>query len=87
MGGFIVGLILGGILAATGLPVMTLGLGVYLPFFLSSGAAVGASLKFVVSKTKLLPKSKVDGFVSGLLGGESLVGVLIALIGLVSFIR
>lgn len=87
MGGFIGGLAVGGILAAAGLPVMTLGLGVYLPFFLSSGAALGASLNFVVSKTKLLPKSKVDGFVSGLLGGESLVGVLIALIGLISFIR
>ncbi|WP_028264091.1 OPT/YSL family transporter [Atopobium fossor] len=84
---FIAGLGIGGILAACGLPVMTLGLGVYLPFYMSCGAAIGATLKFVLEKTGKLQNSKADSTVSGILGGESLVGVLIALVALFSFMR
>lgn len=84
---FMAGLALGGILAAGGLPVMTLGLGVYLPFFMSCGAALGAAIKFILDKTNKLHGSKADSVVSGILGGESLVGVLIALFALFSFIR
>ena len=84
---FIAGLGIGGVLAGCGLPVMTLGLGVYLPFFMSCSAALGAAIKFVLEKTNKLQDSKADTIVSGVLGGESLVGVLIALCALASFIH
>jgi uncharacterized oligopeptide transporter (OPT) family protein len=64
------------------LPVMTLGLGVYLPFYLSATAFLGGALKFVVEKAAPEWDKKGTGMIiaSGLLGGEAVVGVIIALI-------
>ncbi len=79
---FIIGLVAGAVLYFCGLPVMTLGLGIYLPFYLSLTAAVGGLLKFILDRAA----SKLDAdntgtiIASGLLGGESVVGVVIALI-------
>jgi uncharacterized oligopeptide transporter (OPT) family protein len=87
---FVIGLIAGCVMAIVGLPVMTLGLGVYLPFYLSSGAAVGAIVRAVFEKknkktngvAKAAKESRMQAVASGMLGGESLVGVLVALIAL-----
>ncbi|MBY4796839.1 OPT/YSL family transporter [Collinsella sp. AGMB00827] len=84
---FFVGGILGGILLhVLGLPAIMFGLGVYLPFFFTLTMFVGASAKFIydrvmVSRGKARRESDEAGivFASGLLGGESIVGVLIAL--------
>ncbi|MFR2965198.1 MAG: OPT/YSL family transporter [Anaerovoracaceae bacterium] len=58
-----------------------MGLGVYLPFYLSATAAVGGAIRFVADK--LAPKFEAEGrgtiIASGLLGGESIVGVVIAM--------
>jgi uncharacterized oligopeptide transporter (OPT) family protein len=58
-----------------------LGLGVYLPFYLSATAAIGGAIRFIVDK--VVPKFEEDGkgtiIASGLLGGESIVGVFIAM--------
>ena len=88
MQGFIAGLIIGCILACLKLPVMTLGLGVYLPFCLSAGAGVGALIKLIFDKinskktdeAKLESQACQQAVASGVLGGESLVGVICALI-------
>lgn len=81
MPAFIAGLIIATILYCINFPVITLGLGVYLPFYLSATAAIGGALRFVVDK--IWPKFEADSkgtiIASGLLGGESIVGVIIAM--------
>jgi uncharacterized oligopeptide transporter (OPT) family protein len=79
---FLIGLVLGCLLYVINFPVMTLGLGVYLPFYLSATAFLGGALKFIVQKAAPKWDQKGDGMIiaSGLLGGEAVVGVIIALI-------
>ena len=94
---FVIGLIAGFILHCLKLPSMLIGLGIYLPFYMSFTAFLGAMAKVIYDacckarrKKKTLAetedaeyKKKQDetGLVvaSGLLGGESIVGVLVAL--------
>lgn len=79
---FIVGLVIAVILYFINFPVMTLGLGVYLPFYLSATAFIGGALKLVVQKAAFKWDEGGNGLIvaSGLLGGEAVVGVVIALI-------
>lgn len=79
---FIIGLVAGVILYIINFPVMTLGLGIYLPFYLSATAFIGAILKFFVQKFAPEWDKKGTGLIiaSGLLGGEAVIGVVIALI-------
>ncbi len=83
---FVIGLILAAILYIIGLPAMTLGLGVYLPFYLSATAFIGAILRVILDKFAPNFEKKGTGSViaSGALGGEAVVGVIIALITAVS---
>jgi uncharacterized oligopeptide transporter (OPT) family protein len=78
---FLIGLVAAVILYVINFPVMTLGLGVYLPFYLSATAFVGGLVRFIVMKA--FPKYEERGtgsiIASGLLGGEAVVGVIIAL--------
>lgn len=92
---FAVGLIGGCALYFTGLPVMMLGLGIYLPFYMSFTAFLGAMVKVAfdaIGRAKLKnlsPERKAEAMkkqgetgliiASGLLGGESVVGVIIAI--------
>ena len=78
---FVIGLVAATVLYCLNFPVITLGLGVYLPFYMSATAAVGGAVRFVVDR--FLPSFEKDGkgtiIASGLLGGESIVGVIIAI--------
>jgi uncharacterized oligopeptide transporter (OPT) family protein len=78
---FLIGLVAAVVLYVINFPVMTLGLGVYLPFYLSATAFVGGLVRFIVMKA--FPKYEERGtgniIASGLLGGEAVVGVIIAL--------
>lgn len=94
---FVVGLIAGFVLHWLKLPSMLIGLGIYLPFYMSFTAFLGAMAKLVYdaickARRKKLALSDSDnaqkeqaqnetGLVvaSGLLGGESIVGVIVAL--------
>lgn len=82
MTSFLIGLVLGCVLYCANFPVMTLGLGVYLPFYLSATAFLGGALKFILEKAAPDWDKKGTGLIiaSGLLGGEAVVGVIIALI-------
>ncbi|MBK5246734.1 MAG: OPT/YSL family transporter [Peptostreptococcaceae bacterium] len=82
MTSFIIGLIAGCVLYILNFPVMTLGLGVYLPFYLSLTAFIGGALKFLVQKFAPQFDKGGNGMViaAGLLGGEAVIGVIIALI-------
>ena len=84
---FVLGLVGGIVLYCLGLPSMMIGLGVYLPFYMSLSAPLGALVKLAydrlfkgASDTGELSHDDTGIIVaSGLLGGESIVGVLIAL--------
>lgn len=82
MPAFIIGLVAAVILYCVNFPVITLGLGVYLPFYLSATAFIGGVLRFIADR--FVPKFEADGkgtiIASGLLGGESIAGVIIAMV-------
>lgn len=87
---FALGLVGGTLLYCAGVPAMMLGLGVYLPFYMSLTTGVGALARVAFDRVR---KARVarDGeaaakeldeagavVASGVLGGESIVGVIIA---------
>lgn len=82
MTGFIIGLILGAVLYVVNVPVMTLGIGIYLPMFISITVAVGGLLRFIVNRVAPDFAKKDTGTIiaAGLLGGEGITGVVIAII-------
>ncbi|MBQ1251675.1 MAG: OPT/YSL family transporter [Firmicutes bacterium] len=88
MPAFIIGLVIGGVLYCLKVPVMTLGLGIYLPFYLSFTAFLGGAVKFIIDLAVKArhkdneEKQNGNGLIiaSGLLGGEAIAGVVIALI-------
>ncbi|MCD8300694.1 MAG: OPT/YSL family transporter [Clostridiales bacterium] len=65
-----------------------LGLGIYLPFYLSFTGFVGGALRFVVQKAapKFSEKSTGTVVASGLLAGEGFIGVVIAIIQAISIL-
>lgn len=83
---FALGLGAGFVLYLLGVSSMMLGLGVYLPFYMSLTAGIGALAKAVYvrvcrARGRDEQESEEGGTIvaSGLLGGESIVGVLVAL--------
>lgn len=88
---FVLGLAAGIALYFLGLPAMMFGLGVYLPFYMSFSAALGALVKLAydrICKARGVDRSSSSEqgilVASGVLGGESIVGVVIALVSVVS---
>lgn len=86
---FWTGLVAGVVLYLLGLPAMMIGLGVYLPFYMSFTAFLGAMVKVVYDRVQRArgvdpAASEETGVVvaSGLLGGESIVGVVVALVSI-----
>ena len=95
MPAFLAGLVAGAVIYFLGGPAMMIGLGVYLPFYLSFSAFLGCVVKWIYdavvkARHASLPadelqaaheQSEQTGLVlaSGLLGGESIVGVIMAL--------
>ena len=91
---FVIGLVAGLVLYLLGFPSMMLGLGIYLPFYMSFSAFLGAMVKVVYEfigkrrRANLPPEKAAErekaqtetGLVvsSGVLGGESIIGVLVA---------
>ena len=78
---FLIGLGIGSLLYLLRAPAITLGLGVYLPFYLTLTVAVGAAVRFIIGLFAPQWVKKEDGLIiaSGLLGGESIVGVIFAI--------
>ena len=91
---FGIGIIAGIALYCLGIPSMMLGLGIYLPFYMSLTAAVGALIKAVYDRVGDGRATSADAettheesgiiVASGILGGESIVGVIIALVSVAS---
>ncbi|MBN2860837.1 MAG: OPT/YSL family transporter [Sphaerochaetaceae bacterium] len=84
---FVIGAVIGLILYLLGLPSATLGLGVYLPFSISSIMGAGAIL-YMIAAGAFGKKRDIKGttglLASGFLGGEGITGVVIAIIAMLS---
>ena len=82
---FFIGLVIGIILYISKAPAATLGLGFYLSTSISSIMALGAMIMYIVKKIAK-DKAKADNtsslISSGLLGGEGITGVIIAIISM-----
>lgn len=102
---FALGLVAGVALYCLGIPSMMLGLGVYLPFYMTLSASLGAAVKIAHDRVASIRNTRASGNVaanantdagetsheetgiivaSGVLGGESIVGVIIALASVAS---
>ena len=102
---FVLGLAAGVALYCLGIPSMMLGLGVYLPFYMTLSASLGAAVKIAYDRVASIRNARASGNVaanantdagetsheetgiivaSGVLGGESIVGVIIALASVAS---
>lgn len=102
---FVLGLVAGVALYCLGIPSMMLGLGVYLPFYMTLSASLGAAVKIAYDRVASIRNTRASGNVaanantdagetsheetgiivaSGVLGGESIVGVIIALASVAS---
>lgn len=102
---FVLGLAAGVALYCLGIPSMMLGLGVYLPFYMTLSASLGAAVKIAYDRVAAIRNTRAIGnmaenagtrtdetsheetgiiVASGVLGGESIVGVIIALASVAS---
>ncbi len=91
---FWIGLVGGTALYCLGFPTMMLGLGVYLPFYMSFTGALGGLVKVLYdhmakgcekdSGSELSHEDTGIVVASGLLGGESIVGVVIAMVAVIA---
>ena len=102
---FALGLVAGVALYCLGIPSMMLGLGVYLPFYMTLSASLGAAVKIAYDRVASIRNARANGdattnantgtdetsheetgiiVASGVLGGESIVGVIIALTSVAS---
>lgn len=102
---FALGLVAGVALYCLGIPSMMLGLGVYLPFYMTLSASLGAAVKIAYDRAASIRNAGANGdattnantstdetsheetgiiVASGVLGGESIVGVIIALASVAS---
>lgn len=85
---FLIGLAIGLVLYLTKVPSATLGLGVYLPIYISSIMGLGAILSLIIKsifRKKYTTEKLTDqtGLIaSGLLGGEGITGVAIAILSM-----
>ena len=75
---FVIGIVAAVILYLVGFPVMTLGLGVYLPSYMSLTASFGGLLRWLVGRFRAEDEEKGTIIASGFLGGEGITGVLIS---------
>lgn len=80
-----VGVVIAIILGLLQIPILPFAIGLYLPLSLSTGIFVGGVVRFFSDH-----KSKVQGggtiFASGLVGGDALIGVIIAIFTVLGFI-
>lgn len=77
------GIVIGVILALLKLPVLPIGIGIYLPLHLSTGILAGSIVRWAVDQggAEATLKEKVEQgilFSSGLIAGDSLMGIVIA---------
>ncbi|HHV59762.1 MAG TPA: peptide transporter [Clostridiaceae bacterium] len=80
---FAIAAIAGVLLYLLKVPAMTLGIGMYLPFYISSAVVIGGVVRFILDRIR--PQSQNTGNVaaSGIFGGEGIAGVTDAIIKMI----
>ena len=84
---FFTALAAGALLYLIKFPVMTLGLGLYLSFEISSIVFLGGAIRYIVDKLRKEPAGEGDAgqlIAAGLLGGEGFTGVILAIMSMVT---
>lgn len=79
---FFIGVVLGAVLYVIGVPAATLGLGIYLATNISIIVGLGAIIALVLTKSKKVKENDMNLVSSGLLGGEGITGVIIAIVSM-----
>ena len=75
-------MVLGAILYVLGVPAATLGLGIYLATNISIIVGLGAIIAWILSASKKVKENDMNLVSSGLLGGEGITGVIIAIVSM-----
>ena len=78
-GAFYIGFVIGIILYLIKVPGMTLGIGLYLPMTISTAVFIGGIVRWIETK-KGIKSDKGVVIASGMLGGEGVTGVIIAIL-------
>ncbi|MHC1691763.1 MAG: OPT/YSL family transporter [Sphaerochaetaceae bacterium] len=73
------GAVIGAFLYLLGIPSATLGLGFYLPIHISLSMGLGAILTMILKKGDKISDKDVSLVSSGFLGGEGIIGVIVAI--------
>ena len=79
LGIFFMGLAVGLILSLLNLPVLTFGIGIYVPFYLTSTVFLGGLVSFIGNKVSKNSHSKLLLISNGLMSGEAIVGVILSI--------
>jgi len=79
LGIFFMGLATGLILSLLNLPVLTFGIGIYVPFYLTSTVFLGGLVSFIGNKVSKNSHSKLLLISNGLMSGEAIVGVILSI--------
>ncbi len=73
-----------------GIPVLPFAVGLYLPFHLSAGIMVGGVVRYIIEKKKTVSEEKRKDnvekgilFTSGMIAGEGLLGILLAVFAII----
>ena len=82
---FLGGMLAGFILNLLKLPVLTFGIGIYLPFFITVPVFIGGLLSFFISNLSKRPTDNFLFFANGLMSGEAIVGIIISIIAYIKF--
>lgn len=75
-----IGLVLGGIMSFFNLPALPMGLGMFAPLTFGITVLIGGVIRKIVSKKGEEPEDDGVVFFSGVLGGEGLMGIIVAAI-------
>lgn len=77
-------IIAGAILYLLHVPSATLGLGIYMPIHISISMGFGAIISVILDKTGKVQDKDINLISSGFMGGEGVVGVIVAIISIFS---
>lgn len=77
---FWIGLTIGFILNILNIPVLTFGIGIYLPLYLTLPVFIGGMVNFISSRISEKFSSDMLLFSNGLMSGEAIVGVILSIL-------
>ncbi len=77
---FFIGLVTGLLLSLLNLPVLTFGIGIYVPFYLTSTVFLGGLISFFGNRVSQKSHSNLLLVSNGLMSGEAIVGVILSIV-------